>query len=347
MSLFDTMLLAFFLLPLGLGAVFVLVYRAHRSASGMRATWLLLSGNVCAGLLLVSLLLPAGEIYYRYFYDETDGWDWGLVSARWYRRHYRPNNFQIRDNIQYRLKRNPAKRRLTILGDSFANGHGLRDVELRFANRLRRRDSGREVHLLSHDGIDTGEIIHRLERMLDQGYELDEVLYAYCVNDIVDISDEWLRAQKNILAVEEPWPVRHSYFLNTLFYRYRTLFDGDAKGYLGYIVNAHGNETWNRHAARLRGLRDTIQAHGGRLRVVTFPFFEMRSSADFQAIHAQLGTFWSGLGVPHLDLTEVYRGIPSSRLRVHGWDSHPNGYANALAADAIEEFLKEARRVDQ
>jgi len=74
--------------------------------------------------------------------------------------------------------------------------------------------------------------------------------------------------------------------------------------------------------------------------VVTFPFFQSQGPHyEYQATHDQLGQFWRELGVPHLDLLPVYEGLPRSKLTVNRFDAHPNGYAHALAAAAIEEFL--------
>jgi hypothetical protein len=47
------------------------------------------------------------------------------------------------------------------------------------------------------------------------------------------------------------------------------------------------------------------------------------------------------LGVPHLDLLTIYRDLPPAQLTVNRHDPHPNEYANALAAKAIDKFLVE------
>lgn len=342
MSRHDLVLLLFVALPLVLGVATLAIYRSHaRASTKSRARLLLVAANVATLALLLSLVLPVGEVYYRFFVDETDGWDLGLVTERWYRRHYRTNNFGVRDDVDYRLARDPARPRLTILGDSFANGHGMPEVATRFTNIIRRGHPGWDVQLIAADGMDTGEIIARLQALVSRGYELDQVLYAYCLNDISDISEEWHAAAARIGEFHPGWIVRNSFFLDTWYYRYKTLFDPEVNSFFDFILRAYHDATWQEQVRRLEALKHLIEAHGGRLSVVTFPFLETLGSAEYREVHRQLDGLWVRLGVPHLDLEPLFRDIPAKRLRVNRYDSHPNAYANRLAAEAIERFIEE------
>jgi hypothetical protein len=87
-------------------------------------------------VLPVAALL-GGEIYYRFLVDSTDGFDLDLVTHRWLQRHYRFNNFDVRDDVDYADRIAPGRMRVTVLGDSYSNGHGLEDVSQRLDNVLR------------------------------------------------------------------------------------------------------------------------------------------------------------------------------------------------------------------
>jgi hypothetical protein len=58
-------------------------------------------------------------------------------------------------------------------------------------------------------------------------------------------------------------------------------------------------------------------------------------------VHNQLDQFWRELGVPRLDLLPTYRDLPPQRITLNRLDAHPNEYANALAADATDKFLRQ------
>jgi hypothetical protein len=75
--------------------------------------------------------------------------------------------------------------------------------------------------------------------------------------------------------------------------------------------------------------------------VVTFPFLQhLGPGYEFRAVHAQLGKFWQELGVPHLDLLDLYEAHRNERLTVNSHDAHPNVRAHALAAEAILDFVR-------
>src|ERR1043166_10236465 len=97
----------------------------------------LAAGNALVFCFLCSLGFLGGEIYYRFIYDTTDSFNYTKVSRRWQARHYQKNAQTVRDNVNYQLRIPPVKRRITFIGDSFTAGHGVKNVEDRFANRNR------------------------------------------------------------------------------------------------------------------------------------------------------------------------------------------------------------------
>ena len=105
---------------------------------------------------------------------------------------------------------------------------------------------------------------------------------------------------------------------------------------------AYRGPVWGEQRQRVKDLRDLVQSHGGRLSIVTYPFFDaLGPNYEYQFVHDQLGQCWRDLGVPHLELLTVYRGVPPQQLMVNRFDAHPNERAHALAAAALEPFLQQ------
>jgi hypothetical protein len=340
----NLILLGFSLLPaLLLGGFLATLRRARRRGDSRLGVVL---GNLLLFLGLCSLVLAPGEIYYRFVYDGTDGYDLDLVTNRWIQRHYELNNFGVRDDVDYADRIEPGKRRLTVLGDSYANGHGVADVGLRYVNRLRRARPDWEVHLLALDGLDTGALLEGLERRSAAGYELDRVLYAYCLNDISDLVPAWQAAAQRVYDERLGPLLGHSYLLNPYYYRFKVFFDEDLRHYYDWIAEAYEGPEWSVHAERLIELEQVVSRHGGRLSVATFPFFESMDDPRFRAIHERLDRFWAGRGVAHLDLLPSYSDHAPDELIVNRYDTHPSAEAHALAADWIQSFLvdEDARR---
>ena len=338
----DVALGLFALVFLLSGGLVWLFFRYGRG-DGARAGWIhLLIGNLLVLVAALALLALAGEIFYRFCQDTTDGLGYTKVSARWFERHWQVNSSDYRDNINYALKIKPGMRRISFAGDSFTAGHGVKDVEDRFANRLRRAHPEWEIHLLAQPGFDTGNELTHLENCLTQHYQIDQVVLVYCLNDVVDLFPAWAESVERVRsqAAQGGWLRRNSYLVNTLYYRLFAPREGAMKRYFGYVADGYRGRHWEEQQRRLRAFRDLVASHGGRLIVVTFPFFQsLGPRYEYQSAHDQLSRFWRELGVPHLDLLPVYQGLPSGKLTVNRFDAHPNAYAHGLAAAAIEKLL--------
>ena len=301
-------------------------------------------GNALIVLFILGLFLTSGEIYYRFFHDSTDAYMLTKLSRRWLHKHYQINGSEVRDSTEYHWKTAPGKHRITFLGDSFTVGHGVCDVENRFANRIRHDQPEWEIHVLAQNGWETGDELTLLETELRDDYQVDTVVLVYMLNDISDLSVEYYR--NAVRRVNRHWQLgpfwNESYFLNTWYYRLRIALDPDLGNYFYYVKEWYHGPLWDTQATRLRQLHDAVTRRGGRLLVVTFPFLQSAGKDyPFQKIHAQMDDLWSSLGVPHLDLSETLFTYPARRLVVNRFDAHPNELAHAMAADAIEAFIQE------
>lgn len=313
-----------------------------RDSAGPTAWPRLVAGNALVALLLFSTGFAVGETYYRFAYDTTDSFAFTLTTQRWLERHFQKNGWGVRDNVEYRVARDPERRRITFLGDSFTAGHGVADVEDRFANRIRRARTDWEVHALARNGIHTETQIETLEQLLRRGYEIDTVVLAYGLNDAVELSDAWRRSLRKLKAhfATDDRLVRSSYLANTLYFRFQRSRSVDMAGYYGSVRDHYAGDDWRALTRLFVRLHDLVAQHRGELQVVVFPFFHaMAPDYAYRDLHEQVCGFWQARGVSCLDLAEAYREHASEELVVNRYDAHPNAFAHELAAGALLEFL--------
>ncbi len=304
-----------------------------------KANWsLLLQGNLLILLLLLSLVMATGEIYYRFIYDETDSFALTNSTNRWILRHYQYNSSNYRDNQDYTKDCPTGKTRVTFIGDSFTAGHGVRDVNQRFANMVRQQHPEFDVQVLANNGWDTGHQLEMLTKLGDT--DLQYVVLVYCLNDLSDIVPEYRQILDRIYAEEPSYLVYNSYFLNTLYYRWVAFADPDVKNFYQFTQKAYENEIWETQQQRLAAMQTLVQEQGGKLLVVTFPFIHaLGKDYVYRDVHQQLDKHWQTLDVPHLDLYDIYKEHAPEQLRVNQYDAHPNEAAHAMAARAIGKFL--------
>ncbi len=302
----------------------------------------LLGINALLIAVLISSGLLAGEIYYRFVHDTTDAFTLTKVSRRWFARHYHPNSLGIRDSLAtYEMKIPEGRQRVTFLGDSFTAGHGVADVERRFANLIRNSQEDWNVHVFNMNGWETGDELLALDRILRAGYELNTVVLVYTLNDLSDLVPEWQANLERIHRnLEPPLAFEHSYFLNMIYFRWQALANPDLRDYYGFVREAYAGEPWRSERLRLQALHQTVIRGGGSLLVVTFPFLhEVGPGYSYGPVHEQLADFWRERGVPHLDLLPSFSAHSPAELVVNRHDPHPNEFAHAVAARTIESFV--------
>ncbi|MCH7989482.1 MAG: hypothetical protein IID46_10105 [Planctomycetes bacterium] len=335
------MLLLFCCLPIALGCVLYFVFVRLKIHRRKQSFWLrLLLGNMLLLLFLVSLVLLSGEIYVRFYYDTTESFGLSKTTRRWFDRHFVLNNIGFRDSVPYWPATRPGSRRLTFFGDSFTAGHGIADVEDRFANRIRAMHPDDEIHVFATCGWDTGHELQALNYFTGANYQLEEVVLVYCLNDIADIDPEWDRVSKRIYDTNPSSLLHESYFLDMLSCRFRAARDPDIGNYYGFIRDSYSGGIWQRE--RLIELVNFVRGQGGRITVVTFPFLHsLGPDYPYRNIHTKLDRLWREHKVPHLDLLDIFETRSPSELVVNSRDVHPNEFAHELAAAAINEFLED------
>ncbi|TAK94494.1 MAG: hypothetical protein EPO07_16615 [Verrucomicrobia bacterium] len=231
---------------------------------------------------------------------------------------------------------------MTFVGDSFTTGHGIADMEDRFANRLRRAHPEWEVHLIAQNGLDTGEEIAAIRQGAANGYEFDLVVLVYCLNDLGDLMPEWSKVTAAIGGGvrNQGWLTRNSYFASVLGYRLEASRNPYMAKYFDFVKDGYRGEVWERQQARLREFQRVVEKGGGRLAVATFPFMHaLGTNYEYQFVHDQLAEFWKQQNVPHLELLPAFRGLSPQSLTVNSRDPHPNAHANGIAANAMDEFI--------
>lgn len=315
-----------------------------RRPSDPRRGWnlfVLLAGNLALLFSVLFFILFGGELYFRFLYDQSDSFSLTRTGTEWFDKHFRLNSWGTRDSYDYPEAGTPGKTRITFLGDSFTAGHGVADVEKRFANRIRALRPGWEVHAFGFIGYDSIDELGFLTGRALSHYHYDSVVLVYTLNDISKIMPQWYQMMEGIYSEKPPYLCTKSYFLNTLYFRWKRRHIPDVLNFYRSTLSAYKDPAiWKFQRNILQRVKGEVEAHGGKLLVVTFPFLNsLGKDYEFREVHKQLAGFWREQGVPQLDLLETLESHRSENLTVNPYDAHPNERAHALASEAIMTFL--------
>jgi lysophospholipase L1-like esterase len=291
---------------------------------------------------LVSAVFIVGESYYRFYVDATDSFSLTKCSQRWFERYYHLNNLKARDNIDYQYKVIQGKRRITFIGDSFTIGHGVKDVDERFANLIRKNNPEFEIHVMAANGMETIDQLDMVKSLVTQGYQFDLVILAYNLNDISYLLPETNELYNRVDAHQKSLGFfgNNSYLINLLQARSFAKANSGVGNYYDYLVPSYFNEYWTQQRQNLLELKATIEQARGKLGVVTFPFFtQLNRNYQFTKAHEQLNQFWKSKNVHYLDLFPIYQQYSDEEVIVNERDPHPNEFAHKLAAEEIQNYF--------
>lgn len=327
--------------PLLSGRLLFRLYLKKKKDSRNDLSYVVTWNLVATGFLLLTLFFFS-ETYFRFFVDTTDSFGLSKITQRWGRRHYVLNNLRARDNQDYQRKLS-GQRRISFIGDSFTAGHGVKNVEDRFVNIIRKSTPNLEVHAIAANGLETIHEIDLIGKLSSSdGYEFDVVVLVYNLNDIAPRIPQTAEVYEKIaqISTDLNYFISESYFLNALYFRSMFLQNPDLGAYYNYLQHSYQSPRWEEQKADLLKLKRTVDGQGAKLLVVTFPFLHNLSEGyEFQEAHDRLNKMWLSLEVPHLDLLEVMASGGQS-LVVNDYDAHPNELAHLIAANAIADFLK-------
>lgn len=306
-------------------------------------------GNLLIILLIFLVTFLVLETYYRYFYDTTESFALSKVSDRWFKRYYKENKAGFRDNIEYYTKCKHGKLRVTFIGDSFTAGHGIKNVENRFANLIGKYRPNWEIHVMARNGLDTKrELALLLSLLKETNYTFNIVVLVYCINDISDSVPEW---NNHILGgiykeyYNQGFLLKNSYLINTFYFRYKGMKDPNISSFYRFVFKYYNGQIWEKQKELLKSINKNIKennGNNGKLLVVTFPFLHaLGNNYKYKNIHEKLNDFWIDEGVPHLDLMQIFQSNRNHNLVVNRWDAHPNEFAHKLVSKHIMRFIEQ------
>jgi GDSL-like Lipase/Acylhydrolase family len=228
--------------------------------------------SIARGLLVTYftflLIFSAGEIFFRYFYAESENVFTG-ASLNWLARYWHTNSLGYRDR-EWTPADYAGKKTVLVTGDSFAAGWGIQNPADRFSDVLAQHlGDGYAVINLGIYGTSTPEQLENLKK-----YPLkkpDVVIMQYFINDI-----DYTLLQKGLLPNPEPEPVwvQGSYLLDFLYVRILAKFIDPAFNKDWWQVNydAYDNYVlWDAHKQEIENYIDYVDSTGARLIVVIFP----------------------------------------------------------------------------
>ncbi len=278
-----------------------------------RWRWLrTLSQGLLVSLVTITLLLAAGEFYFRYFYADTEG---RLASNNWMERYWQTNSWGYRDR-EWTVSDWQGKTTVAVVGDSLTAGWGIADPADRFSDVLAAElGSDYAVFNLGVPGSSTPEQLDTLKALPVQP---DVVIVQYFLNDI-DYASLSLGLNLNITDI--PPLAQESHLVDFVYARANAGFGHD---YWALHYAAYDNPAiWAVHEGELNAFADYVESIGARLIVVNFP--NLQDPVTSVAYVDRVAQVFEARGVTDiLKLYDVAAAWQREDVIVSPRDAHPS-----------------------
>lgn len=239
--------------------------------------------------------------------------------------------------------------RVLVIGDSFAEGQGVRGEDT-FAARLDRSELGARVINCGRRGYDFPTLAESFEPRL-AAYAPDLVLYAMVLNDAQRSDafasrqrylDDWIVDRRRMLASDDAPP---SPFAPRLFAVIEDRLEAARVGRetLAWYVELYGPsnaEGWAATQDHIVAMRDAARARGADFVVALLPLLvALDGDYPFHETSRTIARALRDRGIAFHDTTPSLLGRDPATLWVHPTDHHPNELAHRLLADDLRPVL--------
>ena len=279
----------------------------------------------------------------------------------WEGRRLEPEQIGVKRNRRgYRtpeipLEKPDGRRRIVVIGDSIAEGTGVRKDEEVFVRQVEAGLRGEGVPVdvvnLSVVAYTTLQEVETL-RTVGLDYEPDLVLVSYCLNDpdgyyVHALAPLFEKAKEEsstaVLRDETELPLlRRSALFRFLAYDVFRPPAADELAALDFGDYPQGNTV----PQAFRELGELSREHGFEVLVVTFPFFDhtdpLFETYTHQPKHDYVRALSKREGFDHLDLFDAFRSCNAREGRTLAGDFfHPSPEGHTCAAEAVLAHLRE------
>ena len=286
----------------------------------------------------------------------------------WYERleteqsHFAPTHYQVsfmmvplREALPT-IPKSDNEIRILFLGDSFTYGEGVRDGAKTFPKLIEtalnnRPPAGVSRHSSAFNGGIPASLTEQWVVLGEQAlktYHPDLIVTVFFLRDGVaklTTREPIEHIREELLRLKDDSPL----FRHCRIYRYfreQTELTRLSRQYLqdlrtGYLGTPDEIRQWQRAQRDLLRIRDGACRAGVKFALVIFPvLFELNEDYPLTDICREIERFGADNEIPTFSLLPAFLGRDAASLWVSPLDQHPNERGHAIAAEAMEPFVR-------
>jgi hypothetical protein len=299
-------------------------------------------------MLTTAVLIFAGaEAYLRIFYITTDAYGFTAMNYHWYKNFYwgHENSLGYRDYEPKGDDGNTPLKTVAVVGDSFAAGHGIDDIDETFPQLLEQKlGSGWDVNLVAQSGWDSDvETAWLNSYSQNVKHNPQVVVLSYYLNDIDYLLTDTANNPDAVFTFPQNptlgWFVLNFFVPNYIYYN-MLQFTSPVKNtnFTDRLIRAHLDDAlWGQQEGNLQLLVDWVDAHEAKLVVLLWP--QLAAIPQSKPALDRVRQFFEGQGAVIVDMSDWLKDKSTPELILNRFDSHPSRLSNAIAAEALYQAI--------
>lgn len=294
--------------------------------------------NIATLGIMIVWLVGSLEITFMFISQSHEG-DLSKASQIWFEKYWRPITPEgYRDFPKTNAEK---KKKVLVLGDSFAAGHGLENTEDRFSDQLEKKLGANNyaVYNLGVSGSDTRDEFQRLQKF---PVKPEVLVLEYFPNDIEKAASD----AKLTLAQFQPYDdikfpgvgslVMRFYFPNYLYWQFPHM---PPASITDFVQKSYTDTTiLNPHLRDLQKIVDYARQNNALMYVVMVPFLQNVEKSN--GYTKPIEDFFVNQKIPVVRLSDYLGSIPPKERIVGKNDGHASAKVNALIAEKLYERMK-------
>ena len=288
-----------------------------------------------ATTLIVTLLFL--EIVFMYIPQSHEG-VLSKASQIWWNKYWNPiNSLGFRDK---EVSDDKGKKRVLVIGDSFAAGHGLKSIDERFSNILEQK-LGTDKYSIYNLGVSGADTRDEAKRLKEFPVKPDIIILQYFPNDVEKVG----REKGLSLAGAEPYAdvkgplsgiVNRFYLPNFIYWQ---LPHTGFSTFEQFVQKAYTDTTvLNAHLRDMSGMIAYKDSTKAKMYAVFIPFlFQIDKSEGYTRPVEQ---YLKANNVTVVPIGDGVKKIPEKERVVGKNDGHTSAAVNALIADRLYKVMQ-------
>lgn len=324
----------------------LLLFIGGLSSGELREMGRKLGAGRWTGLLItlttLVLLLTGIEIGMRVWMVMSDGYGFTIMNARWFNTYWKPINQQGFRDYPIRQNVDESVQRIIVVGDSFASGHGINDIDDTFPQLMAQElGEGYTVNIAAKPGWNTK---NQQDALKELPLEPDVVILSYFLNDIDHLMLATYDADfaKIYPLPPQPWDtlVLNFYLPNFLYWHvWGQMIRQGTENYIDFVFSPYKTpDLWQKQEEWLQGFIDYADEHEARLIVLIWPSLDSLEASAGPV--AQVAEFFISREVTVVNMLDDLAGRSRAEIVVNPFDAHPNEAIHLLAAQKLLDVLR-------